>query len=379
MKLTRDTCLEIDLDIINKNISEIKRYISKNTKLAIVVKADAYGHGAVEVCNNIDKNNVDYICVATLSEGLELRKNNIDLPILVMGYTPDNYLDIAIQNDITVTIFSLKQANIIDYICKQKNIKGKVHIKIDTGFNRLGFKLNENTIEDIKNIINLKNIYIEGIFTHLALKDKKCDYEQFEQFKKILDKIPSCKEIPIKHICDSIGMVAYKNFHLDMVRVGSSIYGYNSRKSSLNLCEAMTFKSKIIQVKRVLKGEGISYDYSYIAYKDMNIGIIPCGYADGIPRCLSNKGYVYINNKKCNIIGKICMDQMIIDISNISEKDYDKEVIFYGKNGPSLLEVANLCGTNRNEILTLPSRRVDRIYLKNNKVLKKINYILGEN
>ncbi|WP_371025149.1 alanine racemase [Paraclostridium ghonii] len=379
MNLTRDTCLEIDLDIINKNISEIKRYISKNTKLAIVVKADAYGHGAVEVCNNIDKNNVDYICVATLSEGLELRKNNIDLPILVMGYTPDNYLDIAIQNDITVTIFSLKQANIIDYICKQKNIKGKVHIKIDTGFNRLGFKLNENTIEDIKNIINLKNIYIEGIFTHLALKDKICDYEQFEKFKKILGKISSYKDIPIKHICDSIGMVAYKDFHLDMVRVGSSIYGYNSRKSSLNLCEAMTFKSKIIQVKRVLKGEGISYDYSYIAYKDMNIGIIPCGYADGIPRCLSNKGYVYINNKKCNIIGKICMDQMIIDISNISEKDYDKEVIFYGKNGPSLLEVANLCGTNRNEILTLPSRRVDRIYLKNNKVLKKINYILGEN
>lgn len=379
MKLTRDTCLEIDLDIINKNISEIKRYISKNTKLAIVVKADAYGHGAVEVCNNIDKNNVDYICVATLSEGLELRKNNIDLPILVMGYTPDNYLDIAIQNDITVTIFSLKQANIIDYICKQKNIKGKVHIKIDTGFNRLGFKLKENTIEDIKNIINLKNIYIEGIFTHLALKDKICDYEQFEKFKKILGKISSYKDIPIKHICDSIGMVAYKDFHLDMVRVGSSIYGYNSRKSSLNLCEAMTFKSKIIQVKRVLKGEGISYDYSYIAYKDMNIGIIPCGYADGIPRCLSNKGYVYINNKKCNIIGKICMDQLIIDISNISEKDYDKEVIFYGKNGPSLLEVANLCGTNRNEILTLPSRRVDRIYLKNNKVLKKINYILGEN
>ncbi|MEN2257360.1 alanine racemase [Paraclostridium benzoelyticum] len=261
---------------------------------------------------------------------------------------------------------------------QDKNIKGKIHIKIDTGFNRLGFKINESTLEDIKDIINLDHIFVEGIFSHLALKDEKSDYEQFDKFKNILYGISKYKDIPIKHICDSIGMVAYEGFHLDMVRVGSSIYGYNSRKSNLNLGEAITFKSKIIQVKRLLKGEGISYDYSYIANKDMNIGIIPCGYADGIPRCLSNKGYVYVNNKKCNIIGKICMDQMIIDISDINENDYEKEVIFYGKNGPNILEIANLCDTNRNEILVLTSRRVDKVYLKNNKIIKSLNYIMGD-
>lgn len=378
MNLIRETYVEVDLDIINKNMLEIKKYISKNTKLAIVLKADAYGHGAIQICKNIDKDNVDYVCVAALSEALELRKNNIDLPILVMGYIPDNYLDLAIQKDITITVFSLKQANLIDYICKEKKLKGKIHIKIDTGFNRLGFKINDSSFEEIKHIINLENIFIEGIFSHLALKDKESDHEQFKKFKKIVDKISNYKDIPIKHICDSIGMVAYEDFHLDMVRVGSSIYGYNSRKSNLNLDEAMTFKSKIIQVKRILKGEGVSYDYSYIAPKDMNIGVIPCGYADGIPRCLSNKGYVYIKNQKCNIIGKICMDQMIIDISNINKKDYDKDVILYGKNGPNILDIAKLCGTNRNEILILPSRRVDKIYLKNNRVLKKLNYILGD-
>lgn len=378
MNLTRETYLEIDLDIINKNICEIKKYISKNTKLAIVVKADAYGHGAVELCKNIDKENVDYICVAAISEAFELRENNIDLPILVMGYVPDNYLELAIERNITITVFSTKQANIINVICKTKNIKGKIHIKIDTGFNRLGFKINESTIEDIKDIINLDHIFVEGIFSHLALKDKISDYDQFNKFKNILDEILKYKDIPIKHICDSIGMVAYEDFHLDMVRVGSSIYGYNSRKSNLNLCEAITFKSKIIQVKRLLKGEGVSYDYSYIANKDMNVGIIPCGYADGIPRCLSNKGYVYVNNKKCNIIGKICMDQMIIDISGINESDYEKDVVFYGKNGPNILEIANLCDTNRNEILVLTSRRVDKVYLKNNKIIKSLNYIMGD-
>ncbi|MDO7205651.1 alanine racemase [Paraclostridium bifermentans] len=131
----------------------------------MVVKADAYGHGAVELCKNIDKENVDYICVAAISEAFELRENNIDLPILVMGYVPDNYLELAIERNITITVFSTKQANIINVICKTKNIKGKIHIKIDTGFNRLGFKINESTIEDIKDIINLNHIFVEGIFS----------------------------------------------------------------------------------------------------------------------------------------------------------------------------------------------------------------------
>jgi alanine racemase len=378
MNLLRPTYVKINLDSINKNIREVKNYISSHTKLAIVVKANAYGHGAVEVCKNIDKDIVDYICVATLSEALELRNNDIYLPILVMGYIPSSYFKLAIENNITITIFSIEQAKIVSDICKILKKRAKIHIKIDTGFNRLGFKIESDPIKNLKCILNLDNIFVEGIFSHLALKDEKSDYEQFSKFKILMDELLKYKNIPIKHICDSIGMVAYKDFHLDMVRVGASIYGYNSRKSSLRLSEVMTFQSKIIQIKKVYKGEGVSYDYSYIAPKDMYIGVIPCGYSDGIPRQLSNKGYVMVNNKCCKIIGKICMDQIIIDISNLKEEDYDKDVILYGENGPNVLEIANICGTNINEIISLVSRRVDRVYVKDNKVIKKIDYILGE-
>lgn len=376
MNLSRQTYVEVDLDNINNNIDEIKRYIQKNTKIAMVVKANGYGHGAVEICKNIDINVVNYICVPTLSEALELRNNNISLPILVMGYIPENYFELAMKNNITITVFSLNQAKQINEIGQRLKIISKIHIKIDTGFNRLGFKIEENTTKELKHILELKHIFVEGIFSHLALTNKAEDYKQFEKFKTIVYEVSRYKHIPIKHICDSIGMVEYKDFHMDMVRVGASIYGYNSRKSSLNLKEAITFKSKIIQVKKVLKGEGISYDYSYIAYKDMTIGVVPCGYADGIPRQLSNKGYVMVNKKKCDIVGKICMDQMIIDLSNLDENDYNEEVILYGKNGPNLLEIANLCNTNRNEIISLISRRVDRIYIKDNKIIKSLNYIL---
>lgn len=377
MNLLRPTYIEVNLDNINYNIKEIKKFISDKTKLAIVVKGDAYGHGAVEICKNINKNIVNYICVATLSEALEIRNNDIDIPILVMGYIPDQHLKTAIKNYITITIFSIKQAQIIDDISKELKIIGKVHIKVDTGMNRIGFKIDNETIDKLKYIINLKNLYIEGIFSHLALKNEKSDYEQFNKFKTIVEEIEKFKKIQIKHICDSIGMVAYKNFHLDMVRVGASIYGYNSRPSNLKLKEAITFKSKIIQVKNILKGEGIGYDYSYVALNDMTIGILPCGYADGIPRILSNRGYVFIDNKRCNIIGKICMDQMVIDISNLQKEDYEKDVILYGEKGPNILEVANLCDTNRNEILSSVSRRLDRVYIKNSKVIKSLNYIMG--
>ena len=363
MTLLRHTHVEIDLSKINHNINEIKNFINDETKLAMVIKANAYGHGAIEMCKNINLKNIDYICVATLSEALELRENNVKLPILVMGDIPKEHFNLALKNDITITVFLLEQAYKIDEESKRLNKKGKIHIKIDTGFNRLGFKLDDN-IDELKLIFSLENLYIEGIYSHLALVDKKMDYIQFNRFNNIIDKISKYKNIPIKHICDSIGMVAYKNFHMDMVRVGASIYGYNSRETSLNLQESITFKSKIVQIKKVYKGEGIGYDYSYISDKDKYIGIIPCGYADGIPRQLSNKGYVMVNNKQCDILGKICMDQMVIDLSNLDKHDYDKDVIFYGENGPSILEIASLCNTNRNEIMSLISKRVERVYKK---------------
>lgn len=374
MKLLRPTYVEIDLDIIKHNINEIKKVIGKNTKLGAVIKANAYGHGAIEVARVLEEENVDYICVAGLNEAMELRKNNIKLPILIMGYTPDDCLDIAIQNNITLTIFSKEQAEILSNKSKKITQKAKIHIKIDTGFNRLGFKINKSLPSTIHYICNLPNINLEGIFSHLALKDIESDYEQFSKFTKLLKEIKQIN-IPIKHICDSIGMVSYKDFHMDMVRVGASLYGYNSRESIMNLKPAMTFKSKFAQIKNIKKGEGISYDYSYVADKDMKIGTVLCGYSDGIPRILSNKGYVYVNGKRANILGKICMDQCVVDLTDIKDVSMDSEVIFYGNGGPKLLDVANLADTNRNELLSIVSRRVARVYIKDKKIYKILDYL----
>jgi len=374
MSLLRPAYVEVDLDIIKHNINEIKKLIDKNTKLGAVVKANAYGHGAVEIAKVLEEENVDYICVAGLNEAMELRNNNIKLPILVMGYTQDECLDIAIQNNITLTIFSKEQAEILSNKSKKIHQKANIHIKIDTGFNRLGFKIDENLPSTIHYIYNLPNINVEGIFSHLALKDKESDYEQFNKFNQLLDKIKGIN-IPIKHICDSIGMVAYKDFHMDMVRVGASLYGYSSRQTTMNLKPAMTFKSKFAQIKNIKKGEGISYDYSYIADKDMKIGTVLCGYADGIPRVLSNKGYVYVNGQKANILGKICMDQCIVDLTDIDNASMDSEVIFYGNGGPKLLDIANLADTNKNELLSIVSRRVARVYIKDKKIYKILDYL----
>ena len=374
MRLLRPTYVEIDLDIIRHNINEIRKIINKKTKLGAVVKSNAYGHGAIEVARILEEEKVDYICVAGLNEAMELRNNDIRLPILVMGYTPDNCLDIAIENNITLTIFSNEQVKLLSNIATKLNKKANIHLKVDTGFNRLGFKIDNNLPSTIEEIYNLENINIEGIFSHLALKDSESDYEQFNKFNNLLEKIKHL-DIPIKHICDSIGMAAYKDFHMDMVRVGASLYGYNSRKSIMDLKPAMTFKSKFAQIKNIKKGEGISYDYSYIADKDMKIGTVLCGYSDGIPRSLSNKGYVYINGKKANILGKICMDQCIVDLTDIKDASMYSEVIFYGNGGPNLVDIANLAHTNKNELLSIVSRRVARVYIKDKKIYKILDYL----
>lgn len=373
MRLLRPTWVEINLDYIKHNYTQIKKNIDKNVKVGAVLKANAYGHGAVEVAKLLEEENVDYICVAGLNEAIELRNENVNSKILVMGDIPSDFIKLAIKENIIITIFSDSYAKLVSEAAKDLNKIAKIHIKINTGFNRLGFDI-DNISRIIHEIYSLPNIYIEGIFSHLALKDIKSDYEQYELFKKCLDSIKDIN-IPIKHICDSIGMVEYKNLHMDMVRVGSSLYGYNSRKTNMQLKPAMAFKSKIAQIRNIKKGQGISYDYTFIAPKDMKIGTIPCGYSDGIPRLLSNKGFVSINGYKANIIGKMCMDQCMIDLSNIESVNENDEVIFYGNDGPGLLDVSKLAQTNRNEILSLVSRRVPRVYLKNNKVCKMVDYI----
>ena len=367
--------LIINKDDLVHNINIIKNYEKKeNYTIFAVVKGNAYGLGVNEFTKVLIDNGINNFAVASSTEAINLRKNIKEKILLLTPYINEEILSNLIKNDITLTIDSSMGAGLVNEISKKLNKKVYAHIKIDTGFNRLGFKIDESLPSTINYIYNLANINVEGIFSHLALKDEKSDYDQFNKFINLLDKVKRIN-IPIKHICDSIGMVAYKDFHMDMVRVGASLYGYNSRKSEMDLKPAMTFKSKFAQIKTIKKGEGISYDYSYIADKDMKVGTVLCGYSDGIPRILSNKGYVYVNGKKANILGKICMDQCIVDLTDIKDVSMDSEVIFYGNGGPNLLDVANLADTNRNELLSIVSRRVARVYIKDKKIYKILDYL----
>jgi alanine racemase len=376
MDTLRNTWVEVNLNNIVNNIREVRNNLKGNAKIGAVLKANAYGHGAIEVAKVMIEENVDYLCVASLNEALEIRKIYKDIPILVMGYISNEHIHIAIKNNITMTIFNIEQAINVSNMSTELSKVGKIHIKVDTGFNRLGFKAGEELINIIKQIHDLKNINIEGLFSHLALKDLDSDYKQFNLFTNTIEQIE--KEginIPIKHICDSIGAALYPNYHMDMVRIGASLYGYNGRKSSMNLKPALIFKSKISLIKEIEKGEGVSYDYTFVANHKMKIATIPCGYGDGIPRILSNKGYVTINNERAKIIGTICMDQCMVDITHIKDVNEDDEVIFYGENGIKLAQVANWANTNRNEILSLVSRRVPRVYYKDNKIVKILDYL----
>ncbi|HSQ87958.1 alanine racemase [Romboutsia sp.] len=379
MYISRPTWVEINIDNLKYNIRQIRGFIGDEVKLAVVLKANAYGHGSIEISNFIKNENIDYICVASLQEALELRYNNIDLPILVMGYVSEDAIKEVIENNITIAIFDKTYGKEIANKCKQINKLCKVHIKIDTGFNRLGFKISgdfekdKETLKNIIEIIECNNFIIEGIFSHLSLSNKHNDNIQHSKFLYAISELIKVKQIPIKHICDSIAMCKYEKFHMDMVRVGACIYGYNSRSKNLTLKNVMTFKSKIVQIKDIKKGEGISYDSTFIAKKNMKIGIVACGYADGIPRGLSNKGHVVINGKKANIIGNMCMDQCIIDISNLNEEDYKEDVVFYGENGPNLSQLSEIANTNKNEILARVSKRVIKVYINNGEIARIVD------
>jgi len=377
----RNTWVEIDLSNLEYNLSQARKMLEPKTKIAGVVKANAYGHGSIHIAKALIENGIDMLAVACLTEAIELRKYYSDISILIMGYTPSDKLKFAVQNNITITIFSLEQAIILSDIGEMLNKEVTIHIKIETGFNRLGLKIDSNTISIIEKIYNLKNIRLEGIFTHFALKTKETDKIQYELLMNVIYKLEAKGiYIPIKHICDSIGMVIYPEYHLDMIRLGSFMYGVQtSSKKEGSLRSVMTFKAKISQVKEIQAGEGVGYDYSFVAKKKTIVGTLPVGYADGYMRALTGKGEVNINGKRAPIIGKICMDQCMIDLTNIPYAKVGDEVILLGgnsKDGITLDEVAEKINTNRNEVLSVISRRVPRVYIKKSKPICIVDYLL---
>lgn len=382
---------EINLDNIAHNIINIKKFLSQETKLMAIVKADGYGHGAIEVAKTCLYNGANFLGVAIIDEALELRNNNIHEPILILGYTKDSRLSLVVEYNITQTIFSYEMAKKLSKEAVILNKKVNVHIKIDTGMGRLGFYPNEDTVKEIIKISKLKFIKITGIFTHFANADnidKSFTIEQIKRFNNLLELLKNNKfdfnNIDI-HASNSGGILDFNklsnrfNFNFNMVRAGIIIYGlYPSEyvEKSISLKPAMSLKTHISFIKEVEANTSISYGSTYITNKKSKIASIPVGYADGYARCLSNKARVIINGYYCNVIGRICMDQFMVDVTHIEDVKIEDNVILMGSNNfnnnfnISVEELANLQGTINYEIVCNIGKRVPRVFIKNNKKLK---------
>lgn len=379
-QILRDTIVEVDLDKIAFNMQSIKKMIGRDVAIAAVIKANGYGHGAVGIARVLIENGADYLAVATLNEAMELRKSFKGYNIFIMGYTSDNLLEYVVKNDITQSIFSYNQAEILDELGKKYNKKPTIHIKYDTGFNRLGFKDCDKSIKEIESICKLENIYVEGIFSHLALVGRKENQEQYDKFINAIGILENKGiRFKYKHIEDSISAVDYPDYRMNMIRIGAIIYGIKGfHYGNLDLKQAMKFKTKISYIKLIKKGESVSYDYLWSAKKDSIIGTLPLGYADGYPRNLKNKSYVTIHGKKAPVIGVICMDQCMVDLTGIPEAKVGNEVIIYGDGSDNTLdihEISKLAETNKNEIMSRIGMRSPRVYIEDSKIVNVINYI----
>ncbi len=367
MRPQDQTLVEINLSNVLHNIKEIRRLIGPHVKIMAVVKADAYGHGAVSVSKAIEKK-VDYLAVATLPEAVELRCAGIKKPILILSETrPDNAKEIVKMGFIQ-TVYTYKLASALSAAADKLNKKAVVHMKIDTGMGRIGVNV-DNARELFERISRLPSLKIEGIFTHFAKADENNGFtrEQLKKFNAIVSKIG--RKGIILHAANSAGTLYHKASHLDMVRIGLSMYGIyppGAGKGTVELKAALQFKTHIVFIKNVPAGTPISYGSTYVTKRATNIATLPVGYADGLPRALSNKGHVLIRGKRYPIVGRVCMDLTLIDVGRSDVKEGD-EVVLIGSQGKETIpvdEVAGLADTISYEIICGIGKRVPRVNIK---------------
>lgn len=386
MHLSRPVWAEINLDNLAHNMKEVKRVTNKNSKITAVIKADGYGHGAVSIGQTLLENGADRFAVATLSEAIQLRKTFHNTKIMVLGYTPENLALEIIENNIIQTIYTLEQAIYFSNIASSLHKKLTVHIKIDTGMNRLGMQNSEDTIENILKMSKLEGLNIEGIFTHFAMadeKDKEFTLKQVSIFNNVINKLEEKGlNIPIKHVSNSAAIIDMPELNMDMVRAGIMLYGLypsqNVNQNNVDLKEVMCLKANVSQVKEIKIGEGVSYGLKYKCTKNTLVATLPIGYADGLTRMLSGKASAMIKNKKVPIIGNICMDQCLIDVSELDVKIGDEVVLFGGndKNGISITSVSDLLDTINYEIVCMVNKRVPRVYIKDSKIIHFKDYVI---
>lgn len=376
---------EININNFRNNIREIKK-IAMGRRIIAVIKADAYGHGAVELSRVLEDEGIDYVAVAVLAEALELRRSGYSGSILILGYTPSNFVNELIKNDITQSVFSYELAEAISKEAQKQGKTAKIHIALDTGMSRIGFLYEEESVEEIKRIASLKNIYLEGIFTHFSTADeldKTFSNIQHERFKKMLERLSNEGiNFEIKHIANSAAIIDMPETLYNAVRPGIILYGYYPSntviKQRLNLKPIMTLKAKVVHVKEVPENTPISYGRKYTTKKAAKIATLPFGYADGYLRAMAGKGKVIVNGKLAPIVGTICMDQCMVDVSECGDVKIGDEVVVMGEEdglSNNADFIANALNTINYEVLCMVSKRVPRVYIEDNKIIKVKNYI----
>ncbi len=374
----------INLDAIYQNVANAKKLLKPGTKIMAIVKADGYGHGAIETASVIDSI-VDAYGVAILEEGIELRQAGFTKDILILGFTPAPLYEPMINYNITTAVFQLDMAQKISETAVKLGKKAHIHIALDTGMNRIGFKQDNESLDIIKQIAALPGILIDGCFTHFARMDEKDKTKakiQFERFILFTKRIEAAGiKLPLKHAANSAAIIEMQETGLDMVRDGISVYGmYPSEevdKFRLELIPAMELKAHVSFVKTIGAGEEIGYGGTYTTTGRTVVATIPVGYADGYPRALSGKGRVLVHGQSAKIIGRVCMDQFMVDVTNIEGVKEGDIVTLAGRDGDeyiSIEEVAGMAYSFNYEFVCNIGKRVPRVYYHNGKITGTKDY-----
>lgn len=381
----RPTTLEINLDVLEYNLNYFKQKLSKEIELMAVIKANAYGHGVIPIVKHLQILGVKYFAVAFLDEAIQLRKAGILSSVLVMGHTPESGIELAIQHSISLTVYTFDVLEQMNKVGEELNKKVKVHIKVDTGMGRIGLKPDEvnNYYQEIK---NYPWIEIEGLYTHFATsdeKDKTFTDQQYQLFQKIISEDKGLEKIPLRHVSNTAAISDLPNYSQSIARLGIGLYGLLPSQDVSILPEdikpIMSLKTKVVLVKTINEGQTVSYGATFKAEKQTKVATLPLGYADGLSRRLSNIGQVLIHGTRAPIIGRICMDQTMIDVSKISNVQIGDEVVIIGSQDNECITVddqAEMLGTINYELVTLFGERIPRIYLKDGNIVEVVNKLI---
>lgn len=386
------TWAEINLNAIRHNYQAIRSAVHKPTKICWVVKADGYGHGATFIARELERMGADWFAVSNLEEAIQLRRSGIQTPLLILGYTPPSMADRLCELHISQTVFSLPYAAELSAQCSRLNMALPIHVKLDTGMSRLGFvyqdpALDHAAIDQIEQVCQMPGLLPEGIFTHFAVSDEGEDGQpftmaQFHQFLHAVEQLEARGIVfPLRHCANSGATLDYPETHLDMVRPGIIAYGLlpsQKIRHPLPLMPAMELKTIISMLKTVGPHTPVSYGSCFVTQRETSLATVPIGYADGYPRILHGKADMLVCGKRAPVVGRVCMDQLILDVTEIPQARVGMTVTIFGRDGNAVISVDELAALNQTipyEMVCIVGKRVPRIYLRDGKPVGQLNYI----